>query len=190
MSDVVNNTASKIAVALLAAQREIDGVSKDSNNPHYGNDFASLTAVIEATVPTLNKHGIVVIQAPVPSNKEGHLGLTTMLLHESGESISGTADVPLQKNDPQGYGSAMTYARRQSLAAMTGLKLKDDDGEKAVGRDTQPAARPTRPTAFPSVEKKPETTAAVKTPETVAAPKRGKTSLFPKVGGSSESEKT
>lgn len=169
---------SKLAKALLESQRQIEGVSKDSENPHFKSKFADLTAVIEATIPVLNKNGIVVIQAPVAPPLEGHLALSTTLLHESGESISGVAVVPLSKQDPQAYGSAMTYARRYSLASIIGLKTLDDDAETAVGRTAsvpfvkQPSFKPG---GFPG-------TGAKAAP--VAAPPRGKTSLFPKVGKS------
>lgn len=168
---------SKLAKALLESQRQIEGVSKDSENPHFKSKFADLTAVIEATIPVLNKNGIVVIQAPVAPPLEGHLALSTTLLHESGESISGVAVVPLSKQDPQAYGSAMTYARRYSLASIIGLKTLDDDAETAVGRTPAPVAekRTFKPGGFPG-------TGAKAAP--VAAPPRGKTSLFPKVGKS------
>lgn len=168
-----------IAKALLAAQRQIEGVSKDSTNPHYNSKFADLTAVIDATIPILNKHGIVVIQAPVSPTYEGHLALNTTLLHESGELISGVAVVPLSKQDPQAYGSAMTYARRYSLASIIGLKTLDDDAETAVrgpanaGTVRQPA-QVFKPTGgFPK---------AAPPQEQAKATPRGKTSLFPKVG--------
>lgn len=183
---------SNLGKALLAAQQELEGVSKDASNPHFGSDFASLTAVIEATVPILNKHGIVVIQLPTQAPFEGHLALTTMLLHaESGESLSGTAVIPLSKNDPQAYGSAMTYGRRQSLGAAVSLKFKDDDAESAVGRghalgtgnkvETPPAPKGLN---FGGkgifANKKP-----IKE-EKAEAPKRGKSPLFPKVGKAEE----
>ena len=52
-------------------------------------------------------------------------------MHESGEWIESTITVPMSKNDAQGYGSAITYARRYSLAAITGLPQEDDDGNEA-----------------------------------------------------------
>lgn len=183
----MSESVSKIAAALLAAQKEIEGVSKNSENPHFKSKFADLTAVIEATIPVLNKHGISVIQLPAAPQREGELALSTLLLHESGESISGVAYVPLAKSDPQAYGSAMTYARRYSLGSAVGLKFIDDDAEAAVGRGSLPsvqkeAARPARllpedpPKAGFFGAKKPA--APVKT---AVAPKRSKTSIFPKV---------
>lgn len=179
----------EIGKALLSAQQEIEGVSKDSTNPHFGSHYADLTAVLEAVVPVLNKYGVVVVQHPSTPPTEGTLALTTLLLHaESGESISGVAVVPLAKQDPQAYGSATTYARRYSLGAMVGLKFLDDDGNTASGNPPRTSGKkvdkPTPPKsagggalAFLN-KKKPD---GESTPTGVKAkpPVRGKAPLFP-----------
>lgn len=118
-----------IAPALLAAQKEIGNASKDAKNPHFRNSYASLGSVIEAVKEPLNKHGISVIQA-LSDGKEG-LYLSTRLLHSSGQWIEETAFTPLPKADPQGVGSATTYLRRYSLAALLCITQEDDDGEGA-----------------------------------------------------------
>lgn len=123
-------TLVKLAPALVAAQAEITWACKDSTNPHFKNRYADLQSVIEAIKPALNKNGIFFSQHPTPSDS-GTLGLTTILIHSSGEWIEDTAIIPLPKNDPQGYGSAMTYGRRYGLAAICGLFQSDDDGEAA-----------------------------------------------------------
>lgn len=122
-------TIGNITKALVAAQADIDGVAKDSTNPHFKNDYASLSAVWKAAKGPLNKAGVAVIQIPVVSN--GEQLLVTTLAHTSGEWFRGTYKVSPTKADPQGYGSAMTYARRYSLMAMTGLTPEDDDGNAA-----------------------------------------------------------
>lgn len=134
-SDSIN----KISAALLKAQRAITFASKDAKNPHFKNTYADLPAVIDAVKPALNEAGIVFLQSASPSDP-GTLCLTTRLVHESGEWIEDTATVPLPKNDPQGYGSAMTYARRYSLAAITGLYQDDDDGNGAMKQPPKQAA--------------------------------------------------
>jgi hypothetical protein len=185
----MSDSVSKIAAALLASQREIEGVSKNADNPHFKHRFADLTAVIEATIPVLNKHGIAVIQLPTQPVHEGELALTTMLLHESGESISGTAYVPLAKNDPQAYGSAMTYARRYSLGSAVGLKFIDDDAESAMGRGGLPATKPVSPSrAEGEIKPLPAFNKFPKPQPQAEAPKRAKTPLFPKVGAKSNAE--
>jgi hypothetical protein len=126
-----SESISKISAALLAAQKAITFACKDATNPHFKNKYADLPAVIEAIKVPLNDAGIVFMQTPSPSGT-GSLELTTRLIHESGEWIEDTATIPLPKNDPQGYGSAMTYGRRYALAAITGLYQDDDDGNGAA----------------------------------------------------------
>lgn len=136
-----SESVSKIAPALLTAQRAIRFATKDAVNPHFKSKYADLPAVIDAIKPALNDAGIVFMQLPAPSDP-GTLAISTRLMHESGEWIESTATAPLQKNDPQGYGSAITYLRRYSLAAAVGLYQDDDDGNAA----SQPArtAKPTK----------------------------------------------
>ena len=120
----------QLSAALLKAQRAIKFASKDANNPHFKSKYADLPAVIDAIKPALNDAGIAFLQTFSPS-EAGFIAVTTRLMHESGEWIQDTATVPLPKADPQGYGSAATYARRYSLAAITGLYQDDDDGNAA-----------------------------------------------------------
>lgn len=143
-----SETISKIAAALLSAQREIKFAAKDAKNPHFKNTYADLPAVIDAIKPALNKAGIAYLQTGSPS-EHGHLHLTTCLMHESGEWLEDTLTMPLPKNDPQGYGSAMTYARRYALAAITGLYQDDDDGNAGCGLAQKAAAAP-KPVAKPA----------------------------------------
>lgn len=120
----------QLSAALLKAQRSIKFASKDAKNPHFKSTYADLPAVIDAIKPALNDAGIVFLQTFSPS-ETGFIAVTTRLMHETGEWIEDTATVPLPKSDPQGYGSAATYARRYSLAAITGLYQDDDDGNAA-----------------------------------------------------------
>lgn len=127
-----SETIAKIAVALLEAQKGITFASKDATNPHFKNRYADLPAVVDAVKPALNDAGIAFIQSAGPSD-DSKLHLTTRLIHTSGEWIEDTLVMPLPKQDPQGYGSAMTYARRYALAAITGLYQDDDDGNAGSG---------------------------------------------------------
>lgn len=134
-----SESINKISAALLVAQKAISFAAKDAQNPHFKNTYADLPAVIDAIKPALNDAGIVFMQTPSPS-EPGTLALTTRLMHESGEWMEDTATIPLPKNDPQGYGSAMTYARRYALSAFTGLYQDDDDGN-AASLPTKPKAQ-------------------------------------------------
>jgi hypothetical protein len=127
---------STFAPAFVLAQAKIKAAEKDGVNKFFDNRrYAGLSSVMDACKEALNSEGIAVLQTPAPS-EAGKLALATVLMHKSGEWVSGTVTVPLAKADPQGYGSAMTYARRYSLAAMVGVCPEDDDGEGAVGRGT------------------------------------------------------
>lgn len=121
----------KFAPAFLQAQAAITFAAKDATNPHFKSKYADLESVIDAIKKTLNDNGIMFIQSFSPSDAN-RLSLTTRLMHESGEWIEDTLNMPLQKNDAQGYGSAATYSRRYALAAITGLYQADDDGNEAA----------------------------------------------------------
>jgi hypothetical protein len=133
-----------IAAALVKAQAEIENAGKDGQG-NFGR-YATLTSVVDACKKPLADNGISFIQAFEPSDA-GMLRLTTTLLHSSGQFISGTCTVPLVRNDPQSYGSAATYARRYSLAAMVGVCPDDDDADGAMPRNgaRQPQRQPQRP---------------------------------------------
>jgi hypothetical protein len=115
--------------ALSIAQGSLKPASKDSKNPHFRSTYASLASVIEATQEALAKNDLSVIQLP---RQEGESWiLTTRLCHKSGQWIE--SDTPLinSKPDAQGFGSALTYARRYSLAAIVGITQDDDDANDA-----------------------------------------------------------
>lgn len=129
-----------IAPALLAAQKEIGNATKNAKNPHFKNNYADLGAVIDAVKEPLNKNGIVILQSPSGGIAESNcLYLTTRLLHTSGQWIDDVAWSPLPKADPQGVGSATTYLRRYSLAAMLCITQEDDDGVAAMPAKPAPA---------------------------------------------------
>ena len=140
-----SDTLKDLAPALAKAQRSIKAAVKDSVNPHFRSKYADLGAVWEACREALTANGLSVVQMPVDV-ADGRVGLTTMLLHESGEFVSSTVSTPLTKNDAQGVGSALTYLRRYALAAMVGVVADDeDDGNAAVAPKS--AASGATPTA-------------------------------------------
>ena len=119
-----------ISTAFVAAQKEFAPALKTSTNPHFKSKYASLDACIEAVIDALNNHGIGLLQKCHPD--DSGVSVETILLHGSGEQLSGgILHVPAAKNDPQGYGSALTYARRYSLMATCGIAPEDDDGNSA-----------------------------------------------------------
>lgn len=128
----------QIAPAFVKAQALIEGATKDAKG-NYGL-YATLASVVDACKQHLNENGIGFVQTFEPSEPD-RLAMTTTLLHVSGQFMSGTITMKLPRPDPQGYGSAATYARRYSLAAMVGVAPEDDDGT-AAGRADHPQARP------------------------------------------------
>ena len=136
----------KIHAALVKAQAGFAPALKTSNNPHFRSKYADLSACIEAVIDALNSNGIALVQKTHPH--DGGVCVETIFAHESGEVLSaGTLSVPAPKNDPQGYGSALTYARRYSLMAACGIAPEDDDGNAASPKPAkalpQKAAAPT-----------------------------------------------
>jgi hypothetical protein len=126
-----------IATALVKAQQAFGPALKSSTNPHFKSRYADLSACVEAVIEGLNSAGIAMIQR----TSEDTTGVTveTVFIHESGEMLEcGKLHVPAAKQDPQGYGSALTYARRYSLMAACGIAPADDDGNAASRKPEAP----------------------------------------------------
>ena len=120
-----------IATALVKAQKAFAPALKSSTNPHFKSKYADLSACVEAVVDSLNANGIFLNQQT--SESDSGVIVETVFIHESGELLNcGKLHVPASKQDPQGYGSALTYARRYSLMAACGIAPEDDDGEAAT----------------------------------------------------------
>lgn len=130
----------EIYKAMLTVQGAIRGVKRDAKNPHFRNSYASLEAVTDTIRPHMQEAGLIWYQAP-GAIKDGSIEVTTVIVHaETGGKIEFTMEMPLAKRDPQGAGSALTYAQRYSLMAVLGLPPTDDDAETAIDReDVRPA---------------------------------------------------
>ena len=129
------------AAALVAIQAEVPAIPKDATNPFFKSKYADLPAVVEKASPIVTKHGMAVSQWP------GHEGgcdtLTTLVVHSSGQWVSETMRLHLVKDDPQGQGSAITYAKRYAYMAALGLVAdEDDDGNRASPRRKPAPPRP------------------------------------------------
>ena len=127
---------STLANAMAMAFGEIEAATKDASNPAFkqggkASKYADLSAVIAAIKPALIRHGLFFTQRPEPS--ERGVTIETVIGHSSGEEMSlGKLFVPANKNDAQGYGSALTYARRYALVTAFGVPVEDDDGNAAA----------------------------------------------------------
>lgn len=141
------NDCKNIAAALVKAQRAFGPALKDRTNPAFKSKYADLGACLDAVMDALNGAGIALIQRQHPN--DGGVAVETIFLHESGEQFSaGMLTVPAAKQDPQGYGSALTYARRYSLMAACGIAPEDDDGaaaSKPRATTAKPANEPQQP---------------------------------------------
>ena len=118
-----------IITKLMAARADIQPIKKSGTNPHFKSKYATLEGVIEAVTEPLEKHGFLLMHRTI-SNEHGK-SITTELVHESGESFVTAIPLVLAKNDMQGLGSAITYARRYGIMSILNLPTEDDDGNEA-----------------------------------------------------------
>lgn len=141
-----------LAEALSKAQAEISGAHKDSTNPHFKSKYADLESVWDACRAPLTKNGLSVLQSIHMVEKD--LILRSTLVHTSGQYYFSEIPILMNRNDMQGMGSAITYARRYGLSALVGVCPSDDDANMAVGHPPQrqeppkkapPAPRPPQP---------------------------------------------
>ena len=115
-----------IATALLIFQMKVDKVGKDATNPFFKSKYASLSNIQDAILIPLNESGLSYMQFP-----DGQYGLTTIIMHESGEWLQSTYTMRPVKDDPQGIGSSITYQKRYALAGALALNIDDDDDGNA-----------------------------------------------------------
>lgn len=130
-----SETIGKLAEALSKAQGVMEGAKKDSSNPYFKSKYSDLSSVWDACRKPLSENGLSVSQV-TNSTPEGHPVITTILMHSSGEWISGELMMNPSKVDPQAVGSAITYGRRYALAAIVGIAPEDDDAEGATDHTT------------------------------------------------------
>jgi hypothetical protein len=133
-------TIGALAAALAKAQGSYEVAVKDAANPFFKSKYLTLAGALDAVRDALSANGLAVVQQVDAAEK---LVLHSTLLHASGEWIASSYPINPVKADPQGIGSAVSYARRYSLMALVGLAAEDDDGEAAHGRQhAQPAHSP------------------------------------------------
>lgn len=169
MENIINSseTISNLAKAMLKVQHALAPATKDGENPYAKSKYATLASVMAVCRQPLCENGIWLAQYPVPSC-DGHIGLLTRLVHtESGEFQETILNMPLTKNDAQGVGSALTYARRYAICTILGIVTEDDDGNGASGRtgnDNRPPQnnntnnRPQQGTRPPQQQQRPQQT--------------------------------
>jgi hypothetical protein len=136
MSETIDN----IYTALIQAKTNFKPVLKNRTNPHYKSKYADLDSVLEAIGSALSEAGLLLIQ-PTEISENGTI-LKTVLIHaKTGDRLESAVLIP-NNNDPQKFGSALTYYRRFCLCALLGIAPEeDDDGNKAIPVKTQPPPR-------------------------------------------------
>jgi hypothetical protein len=141
----------EIAAALCKAQSEMSGAKKGAINPHFKKAYADMGSVVEAVKIPFADNGLSYAQFPV--FEDSKIGVETILMHSSGEWLSGKVILPMVKQDPQAAGSALTYARRYALQSIAGIPSEDDDGNQA-SQASQAAPKQARPIDHSSVIKR------------------------------------
>ena len=127
-----SDTIASLAAALNKAQAEMSGAKKSAKNPFFKSNYANLEEVINCVKEPFADNGLSFVQFPISG--DGVAGVETIIMHESGEFISGEFLLKCSKNDPQGMGSAITYARRYGLQSACGVPSEDDDGNAASAK--------------------------------------------------------
>lgn len=129
-SDGVN----ELFEALSKAQGQMRNASLNCVNPFFKSKYADLAQIIDTIRKPLADNGLSFVQLPVSS--DGKIGVITRLGHSSGQWIQSVLMLRPVKDDPQGLGSALTYARRYSLSSVVGISADaDDDGNSASNKD-------------------------------------------------------
>ena len=127
---ITSELIDKLSPALVLAQSQMDGAFKGAKNPFFKANYSDLASIMEAVSEPFAVNDLCFIQGAEYS--EGRIAVATRIVHKSGQWIESTIELPAVKNDPQAYGSALTYAKRYGLQAMAGVPSVDDDGHAAV----------------------------------------------------------
>lgn len=159
-----SESVSNIFKAIIQAQSEFTPAVKDATNPHFRSKYANFDSIVDTIKPVLAKNGLAFIQPT--KDIDGKLFIITRIIHGSGEWIESLYPVNPVKNDPQGYGSALTYARRYSLSSLLGITSdEDDDGNKSSYSPSSSYKPPQKPIA---VNVEPSITPIKEVPENLA----------------------
>jgi hypothetical protein len=120
----------ELATALAKAQGQMGGAAKGADNPFFKSKYADLGSVISAAKAPLAENGLSYVQFPFSYN--GEVGVTTRLMHSSGQWMESSFSIPAPKTDAHTYGGLVTYCRRFSLQSALGIPAEDDDGNSVT----------------------------------------------------------
>jgi len=128
----LSQSGKELLAAFVKFSADVGNVDKNKENPHFKSAYADLAGAMTACREHLAKHELAVMQHPF--NAGSDLGITTMLIHTSGQFISSDFILRPVRGDPQSVGSAVTYARRYAYMSILGIAAEDDDGNAASAR--------------------------------------------------------
>ena len=152
-----SESVKSLAAALNKAQALLKPAVKDRDNPFFKSTYATLQSVWEAAAPVMAANGLSITQTfSIPPQDCGEVIIETTLMHDSGEWVSSQLALRPIKNDPQAFGSAITYGRRYSLAAILGIVTDDDDDGNDASHVAPPPARHASPKAQEAVAEAPK----------------------------------
>lgn len=130
-----SETLKEFALAFTQMQAQLTNAPFDSTNPHFRNKYASLAGIINHIRPIIAKFGFSFLQ--MTNTSADSVSIETILLHSSGEFVKSITSLKVSKNDPQGMGSAFTYAKRYGLSAILGIASEEDDDGEAAQKSVQ-----------------------------------------------------
>jgi hypothetical protein len=149
---LANEPTDGLVNALIKAYSEISSAVFDKKNPHFNSKYASLESVIKAVKPALLKHGVLYRQ--VSRFHENGVSVETIFHGHSASLGTGEIFLPADKKTPQGFGSALTYARRYSLALACGIGSDEDDDANIATKETKSKPVPKKTVSVETTTKK------------------------------------
>ena len=128
-----SETIGAIAPALIKAQSQMQGITKEGRNPAFRSKYVTLDSILDTLRPILTSNGLMLTQGSTPPWGVESITVESRIIHTSGEWISTTVTIPVTKPDAHGLGSALTYGRRYSVSALLAISAdEDDDANGAV----------------------------------------------------------
>lgn len=122
---------------LIKFRKALKQPKKDTQNTFFNSKYVTLEGVQRAIDEAIQETGLSYFQQI--RNTDNGVSVNTIIVHESGQALqSGWLALNPVKQDPQGYGSAITYARRYQLSAMFGISSDLDDDGNASSQPQQP----------------------------------------------------
>ena len=126
-----SETIGAIAPALIKAQSQMQGISKEGKNPAFKSKYVTLDSILDTLRPILTSNGLMLTQGSQQPETMQSVTVESRIIHTSGEWISTTVTIPVTKPDAHGLGSALTYGRRYSVSALLAISADEDDDANA-----------------------------------------------------------